>query len=87
MVWVSNQSSVAISVHITNNTGGSASTYTIYPKQNETYGVNHWARGGNETATITIANGKTLVIEVGKDTYMKVFDDAVLKETFTVTQI
>jgi len=87
MVWVSNQSSVDIRVHITNNTGGSACTFTIYPKQIETWRFNCWTRDGNETATIELASGKTTEIEVGKDAYLKVFNDTLLMETFTATQI
>ena len=87
MVWVSNQSSVAITVQITSNTGGSADTFTIYPKQNETRELNQWPRGGKETAKINLASGKYTEIEVGENAYLKVFDDTLLTNTFTATQL
>jgi len=88
MVWVSNQSSATITVQITNTSGGSANTFTIYPKQNETVPLNHWGRKGPEVATIKLASGKSREIDVGKDSYVKVFDDAILKdESFTATTL
>jgi hypothetical protein len=81
MVWVTNQSSVTITVQITNTSGGSASTFTIYPKQNETWELNHWQRKGPEVATIKLTSGKGHEIEVLPDAYVKVFDDAILKDS------
>ena len=81
MVWVTNQSSGSITVKITNASGGSASTFTIYPKQNETWELNHWQRKAPEVATIKLSNGKSHEIEVAPDAYVKVFDDAILKDS------
>jgi len=81
MVWVSNYASQTIKVQITNKTGGSASTFTIYPKQNETWEINHWSRGGKETATIKWEqSGKTQTYEIDGNVspVLRVYDDAVV---------
>jgi hypothetical protein len=77
MVWVSNYASVTIVVSVTNNTGGSAADFTIYPKQNETWDKNHWTRKGDETIHIQWATGKKTSYKVGKDARVLVYDDAV----------
>jgi hypothetical protein len=77
MVWVSNYSAVTIVVSLTNNTGGSSADFTIYPKQNETWGKNHWGRSGDETIHIQWATKKTSSFKVGKDALVLVYNDAV----------
>ncbi|KAF7349100.1 hypothetical protein MVEN_01432100 [Mycena venus] len=76
MVWVSNHASVSITVSVTKSTGGSDSNFTIYPKQNETWGQNHWGRGGAETITITWAGGKSKSFTIQKNDRVLVWDDA-----------
>lgn len=61
MVWVSNRSSQAIKVTITSTTGGDGSTFEVVPEPLlvETWGQNHWSRGGAETATVVFEKSGT----------------------------
>ncbi|KAF7349099.1 hypothetical protein MVEN_01432000 [Mycena venus] len=66
-------------------TGGSDSNFTIYPKQNETWGQNHWGRGGAETITITWAGGKSKSFTIQKNDRVLVWDDAYGVESNVIT--
>ncbi|KAF7374254.1 hypothetical protein MSAN_00308300 [Mycena sanguinolenta] len=85
MVWVSNHASVSIVVSVTTATGGNGNDFTIYPKQNETWGQNHWGRGGAETITITWVGGKKKSFTIQKDDRVLVWDDAYGVESNVVT--
>ncbi|KAJ7450487.1 hypothetical protein B0H11DRAFT_1928161 [Mycena galericulata] len=85
MVWVSNYASVSIVVSVTTHTGGDSGKFTLYPKQNETWGQNHWNRKGPETITITWAGGKTTSFKIEKDDHVLVWDDAYGVESNVIT--
>jgi hypothetical protein len=53
------------------------SEYTFFSKQNESWGTNHWDRGGDETITIQWVSGKRKSFKIGKDAHVIVYDDAV----------
>ena len=84
MVWVSNLSNAAITVTITNKTGGSASNYTVQPFisagptgiqiKNESWGNNHWSRSGAETLKFTI-NGTEKSFQVNPDDHVTFYVD------------
>ncbi|KAJ7206547.1 hypothetical protein GGX14DRAFT_568102 [Mycena pura] len=76
MVWVSNYASVTIVVSVTTNNGGNGSNFDIYPKQNETWGQNHWERKGDDDITITWAGGKTTTFTIHKNDRVLVWDGA-----------
>ena len=78
MVWVSNNSSVGITVQITNNTAGNPNVFNIVDRTIENYANNHWYRTGQETATIKYLTGKSFTLTVQKDDKVEVYDDAYL---------
>ena len=78
MVWVSNQSGVAITVRITNTTGGMNNVFQIAAGAAETFPDNHWQRGGDELATIAQIGGNRVDVAVRKDAYVRVVGNAIL---------
>ncbi|KXN87995.1 hypothetical protein AN958_07845, partial [Leucoagaricus sp. SymC.cos] len=98
MVWVSNRSPAAITVSITNTTGGSASDYTVSPSvslgpagdafkgvKKETRDNNYWVRRGAETLKVEIG-GKELSFRVQKDDHVIFYADAYEIFASAVTQ-
>lgn len=85
MVWVSNYASVPIVVSVTNNSGGDDGNFTIDPKGNETWGLNHWGRESEETITITWDGGKNTSFTIQAEDRVLVWDDAYGVETNVVT--
>ena len=78
MVWVSNQSSGAIVVSITNKTGCDSSEFTLPTKTLEVWVNNYWQRNGDETATVKLGTGKAVEFIIGKDSFANIYDDSVV---------
>ena len=78
MVWVSNQSSGAIVVSITNKTGGDNREFTLPTKSLEVWVNNHWQRNSDETATVKLSTGKVVEFTIGKDSFVNIYDDSVV---------
>ncbi|KIJ25507.1 hypothetical protein M422DRAFT_260861 [Sphaerobolus stellatus SS14] len=62
-LWILNETSQKVSVQISNNSEGSASTFTVQTSQllAPTFGANFWNRTGPETitATVPLVSGET----------------------------
>lgn len=78
MVWVSNQSSGAITVLIT---GGNNKTYTIAARVAESWTDNHWQRSGRQTVNIHFDSGKEASFPVNENDHVNIYDNGY--ETFT----
>ena len=84
MPWVSNRSSVDITVSITNTSGGSAASFKIQPAilymtatptAAECSGRNYWTRKAAETITVTMA-GSTHCFTVQANDHVNIYTDS-----------
>ena len=86
MVWVSNLSNVAITVSITNTTGGNAGQFIVAPFisagpagiqiQHENWADNHWGRGGPEQLVAQINGMQVAQFQVNANDHVTFNVDA-----------
>ena len=95
MVWVSNLSNNTITVAITATSGGNPANFTIDPFvaegdtgvliQHESWGQDHWERGGSETLT-AIIGGTKVSFEVQPSDHVTFYLDTYEVFTSTTTE-